>query len=89
MFVIGGGNVVGRGALGRQAGGDVFRAVDFVLVALLEQLFLAAHRFADGLGPGLDRLLVRFLVLLAQSATRAKTHSAPAPAKFILAHMNQ
>ena len=76
-----------RRAFRRQAGGDVFRALDFVLVALLVNLFDAADDFAHGFGAGLRGFAVVFLLALTQSATGAETHSAAASAEKFLSLM--
>ena len=55
-----------RRSLRRQAGGDVFGALDFVRVPFFEQV-LGAALFAHHVGAGLDGVAVGFLLGLAQS----------------------
>ena len=72
-------------ALGRQAGGDVLGALDFVRVAVLIDL-LRRGRAADGLGAGLGGVAVGLLLAMAQAAAGAEAHAAPAPGKISVTH---
>jgi len=74
----------GRGVFGH-AGGDVFRAFDFVVVALFEQAFVAAL-FANDLGAGLDGLAISLLRGLSETPLGTEAHSAAAPREFLVTH---
>ena len=78
------------GAFGRQAGGDIFGALDFLRVAMIVNLF-RRRRAADGFGAGLGGVAVGALRLaVSQPAAGAETHSAaPAPEKFLSLIVNR
>ena len=74
-----------RRAFGRQAGGDVFRAFNFVQMTFLKQA-VGTALFADHVRAGLDRLAVGLLVSGVQAAFGLEPHSAAAPREVIVAH---
>jgi len=76
----------GRCALRRQAGGDVFSALDFVTVPPLKHA-LRSDGLARGLGTRLGGLAVRFLLTVAQAAARTEATPASSPGKISLTHV--
>ncbi len=74
-----------RHALGRQAGGEVFRPFNFMPMPFLKQAIRTAL-FADHVSPGLDRLAVGFLLSGVQAAFGLEPHSAAAPREVVIAH---
>ena len=75
----------GRHAFRRQAGGEVFRAFNFVHVPLFKQA-VGTALFADDVSPGLDRFAVGLLVSGVQAAFGLEPHSAAAPREVVIAH---
>ena len=67
-----------RRSLGRQAGGDVFGALDFVRVPFFKHM-LGAALLRHHVGAGLDGFAVGFLLGWAEAAFGAETHSAAPP----------
>ena len=76
-----------RRALRRQAGGDVFGALDFLDVAFFKQAFVAAL-FRDDFGARLRGVAVGFLRVGAETAFGLETHSAAAPREVVIAHIS-
>jgi hypothetical protein len=68
----------GDGPFGRQTGGDVLGALDFVQMAFFKNAFVAAL-FGDDFGAGRDGFAIRFLVSRVQTALGFETHSTAAP----------
>ena len=65
------------GFLGRQAGGDVFGALDLAEVAFFKNALVAAL-FAHHVGARLRGFLVRLLRIVAEAALGAEAHAAMA-----------
>ena len=75
-----------RRSLRRQAGGDVFRALDFAACARFSKTRSGAALFAHHVGAGLHGFAVGFLRAVAEAALGAETHAAAAPRKIIVTH---
>src|ERR1017187_6266823 len=69
----------------RQAGGDVFGALNFVQMTFLKQP-VGAALFVDHVGAGLHSLAIGLLVSGVQAAFGLETHSATASREVVVAH---
>src|SRR5215471_7822471 len=76
---------VARKSLGRQAGGEVLRALYLATMAVVIHLFLGVQS-ADGFRTSLCRLAIGALLAVAQPAAGAEPHSAPATGKTSVTH---